>query len=119
MTPDLSYGFPDLRFINFFMLHGGVIAAALYMTLCLGLRPVPMSTARVLAWSTVYLAVATTTNFVFDANFGDLRAKPSHISLFDYMAPWPFYIVQLVPIAIVSCLIIYSPFFIVDYLRGR
>lgn len=74
-----------------------------------------MSIARVLAWSTVYLAVATTTNFVFDTNFGDLRAKTSYISLFGYTAPWPFYIMQLVLLAIVSCLIIYSPYFLVDY----
>lgn len=29
LTPDLSYGFPDPRFIKFFMLHGRVIASAL------------------------------------------------------------------------------------------
>jgi uncharacterized membrane protein YwaF len=52
---------------------------------------------------------------VFDTNFGDLRAKTSYISLFDYMATWPFYIMQLVLLAIVSCLIIYSPYFLVDY----
>lgn len=81
------------------------------------MRSVPVSIARVLAWSTIYLAVATTTNFVFDINFGERRAKPSYISLFDYMAPWPwpFYIMQLVLLAIVSCLIIYSPYFLVDY----
>lgn len=118
MTPDLSYGFPDARFINFFTLHGGVIASTLYMTLCLGMRPVPMSIARVLAWTTVYLTVAIAMNSVFDANFGYLREKPSHFSLLDYMAPWPFYILQLIPLAIMFCLVCYSPFFIIDHLRG-
>lgn len=63
-----------------------------------------MSIARVLAQSTVNVVFAPTTNFVFDVNFGERRAKPSYISLFDYMAPWPFYIMQLVLLAIVSCL---------------
>jgi hypothetical integral membrane protein (TIGR02206 family) len=119
MTPDLSYAFPDPRFINFFTSHGGVIAAALYMTLCLGMRPVPMSIGRTLAWSAVYVAASMTTNFLLDTNFGYLRAKPSNFSLLDYMAPWPYYIVQLVPLAITFCLVCYSPFFIIDHLRGR
>ena len=72
MTPDLSYAFPDPRFINFFTSHGGVIAAALYMTLCLGMRPVPMSIGRTLAWSAVYVAASMTTNFLLDTNFGYL-----------------------------------------------
>ena len=57
LTPDLSYEFPDPRFISFFALHGGVIASALYMTLGIGMRPVPMSILRALAWSAVYLDV--------------------------------------------------------------
>ena len=117
LTPDLSYGFPDPRFISFFALHGGVIAAALYMTLCMAMRPVPMSIARTFAWSTVYLVVAMATNAMLGTNFGYLRAKPASPSLLDYMAPWPFYIVQLALLAIVFTLLYYAPFFIIDQLR--
>jgi len=35
-----------------------------------------------------------------------------------YMAPWPFYIAQLALLAILSCLVYYLPFFIMD-LRPR
>lgn len=118
LTPDLPYGFPDLRFISFFVLHGGVIASALYMTLCLGMRPVAGSIPRVLGWSAVYPAAAAGVNFVFETNFGYLREKPSQPSLFDYLAPWPFYIGQLIPLAIAFCLLCYSPFFLVDRLHG-
>ena len=119
LTPDLLYGYPDLRFINFFTLHGGVIASVLYMTLCLEMRPVAGSIPRVLGWSAVYLAAAAGTNFVFQANFGYLREKPSHPSLFDFMSPWPFYIAQLIPLAIAFCLMCYLPFFLIDHLQGR
>jgi len=118
LTPDLSYEFPDPHFVSFFTLHGGVIASALYMTACLGMRPVPMSIPRVLAWSLLYLATAMTTNFVFKTNFGYLRAKPLHPSVLDYMAPWPFYIPQLILLAILLCLVLYMPFFLLDHLRG-
>ena len=35
------------------------------------------------------------------------------------MAPWPFYIAQLALLAILSCLVYYLPFFIMDQLRPR
>ena len=119
LTPDLSYGFPDPRFISFFALHGGVIASALYMTIGIGMRPVAMSIVRALACSAIYLAVAMAANSIFGTNYGYLRAKPAHPSLLDYMAPWPFYIAQLALLAVLSCLIYYSPFFIVDRLRPK
>jgi hypothetical integral membrane protein (TIGR02206 family) len=119
VTPDLPHGFPDSRFISFFALHGGVIAAVIYMTLGMGMRPVAMSIVRALAWSAVYFVTAVTVNSMLDTNFGYLRTKPAHPSLLDYMAPWPFYIVQLGLLAVTFTLIFYSPFFIIDRLQSR
>ncbi len=119
LTPDLSYEFPDPRFLSFFALHGGVVASTLYMTFCLGMRPIPISIPRVLACSTAYFIVAMAVNYVFNSNFGYLKAKPSHPSLLDYMAPWPLYLPQLVVLAVVLCLVFYSPFFFLDRLRVR
>lgn len=119
LTPDLSYEFPDPRFLSFFALHGGVVASALYLTFCLGMRPVPMSVPWVLAWSFLYLVTAMVANFILKTNFGYLRAKPSHPSLLDYLSPWPFYIPQLFLLAIVSCIVFYMPFFLLDQMRNR
>jgi len=119
LTPDLPYGFPDSRFISFFALHGGVIAAVIYMTFGVGMRPIPTSIMRALAWSAVYLITAMTVNSMLDTNFGYLRAKPPHPSLLNYMAPWPFYIVQLGLLTIAFTLICYLPFFIIDRLGSR
>jgi hypothetical integral membrane protein (TIGR02206 family) len=119
LTPDLSYGFPDPRFISFFASHGGVIASVLYMTLGMGMRPLPMSIVRALAWSAFYVVAAMAANSVLDTNFGYLRMKPAHPSLLDYMAPWPFYIAQIALLAIVFSLVYYSPFFIMDRLRPK
>lgn len=118
LTPDLSYGFPDPRFIDFFTLHAGVIASVLYMTLGLRMRPVPMSIVRALAWSAFYVAAAMAANAMLETNFGYLRMKPVHSSLLDYLAPWPFYIAQLALLAVAFSLLCYAPFFIIDRLRG-
>lgn len=118
LTPDLSYGFPDPWFIDFFTLHGGVIASVLYMTLGMNMRPVPLSIVRALAWSAFYVAAAMAANAMLETNFGYLRMKPVHSSLLDYLAPWPFYIAQLVLLAVAFSLLCYAPFFIIDRLRG-
>lgn len=119
LTPDLIYEFPHPRFISFFALHSGVIASLLYMTLGMEMRPVPMSILRVLGWSALYLGLALAANFAFGTNFGYLRAKPTQPSLLDYMAPWPYYILELVGIAIAFTLVLYAPYFVMDRLRVR
>jgi hypothetical integral membrane protein (TIGR02206 family) len=119
LTPDLRYGFPHPQFISFFVQHGGAITAVLFLTLALGMRPIPMSIARTLGWSAVYFGIAMAVNLMLGTNFGYLRAKPERPSLMDYMAPWPFYLIQLALLTIVFCLAYYLPFLVIDRLRSR
>lgn len=117
LTPDLAYGFPDLRFIVFFAFHGGVIATALYLTFAARLRPYPDSIPRVIIWSLAYVAAASITNGIFKTNFGFLSAKPVEPSLMDLLAPWPWYIGELALIGVVSIFVYYAPFFVLDKLK--
>jgi hypothetical integral membrane protein (TIGR02206 family) len=117
LTPQLSLGWPDLRFVVFFGFHCGVIAAVLYMTLGMRMRPYPGSILRVVAWTLVYGLAAGTVDWLFGVNFGFLRAKSSDPSVLDLLAPWPWYIAELVPIGFVLILILYAPFFLADRIR--
>ncbi len=98
----------------FFGFHCGVIAAVLYMTLGLKMRPYPRSILRVVAWTLFYGVAAGTVDWLFGVNFGFLRAKSKDPSVLDMLAPWPWYIAELVPIALVFILILYAPFFVAD-----
>ncbi len=122
VTPDIPFDFPEFRFIEFSLFHGGIIAAVLFLTLGLKMRPYPASIPRVIGWSFVYMAVAGVTDWVFKVNYGFLRAKPSHASLYDLMPDWPWYIGVVVVLAIASVFICYAPFFLADsivWLRKR
>jgi hypothetical integral membrane protein (TIGR02206 family) len=119
MTPDLQYGFPDLRFDVFFLFHTGIIAAVLYLTFGSHFRPLPSSLPRVALWSLAYLVAALAANAVLKTKLGFLSAKPPVPSLLDLLAPWPWYIGELAVLGALSILLYYAPFYFADRLKRR
>ena|ERR1700733_10191640 len=116
LTPDCVYDFPDAQFTLFFVYHGGIIASVLYLALGMKMRPVPMSFPRVIAWTLIYGVVAGTADAILGTDYGFLRSKPDHLTLLSYLSPWPYYLPELVLVAIVFMAICYLPFFIADML---
>ena len=119
LRPGIPFDFPEFRFIEFSIFHGGIIAAVLFLTLGAGWRPYPISIPRVIAWTFVYMAAAGLTDWLLKVDYGFLRAKPIYPSLFDLMPDWPWYIPVLVVLGLLSTLVCYAPFFLIDLLRGR
>jgi len=119
ITPDTPYDFPEVRFVIFFVYHGGIIAAVLYLTFGLHFRPWPRSLRRVVLWSFVYFFAAALTDYALGTNYGFLRAKPSQASLYDWMPPWPTYIGVVIVLGFVTAAIYYAPWFIADRIRAR
>ena len=117
LTPDLAYGFPDPRFLLFMANHAGILASLLYLTLGTGLRPVPASIPRVIVISLLYPLVAGVFDFALGANYGYLHDKGGHVSLLTFLAPWPWYIGELVLIGFLSIAIYYAPFFLIDLFK--
>jgi hypothetical integral membrane protein (TIGR02206 family) len=114
VTPDIPDDFPAFRFIEFSAFHGGIIAGVLFLTLGCRMRVYARSIPRVIGWSLVYMAVAGLADWLLKANYGFLRAKPGHASLYDLMPAWPWYIPVVVALALVAVLICYVPFLIAD-----
>jgi hypothetical integral membrane protein (TIGR02206 family) len=117
LTPNLPYDFPEPRFVVFSIFHGGIIAAVLFMVFALKRRPYAKSIPKVLAWTLGYAGVAGPVDWLLNVNYGFLRAKPEHVSLFNMMPDWPYDIFVLVVMAILSVLIYYAPFFALDHCR--
>ena len=117
LTPDLAAGFPDARFLIFMADHGGIIASLLYLTIGTGLRPTLASLPRVIVASLVYPAVAGAADYALSANYGYLHDKGAHVSLLTLLAPWPWYIGELVLIGLLSIAIYYAPFLAIDFFK--
>lgn len=117
ITPDVGRGFPDIQFLLFMLDHAGLIAALLYLTFGTRLRPVPKSLPRVIAATLFYVALAGIADYALGTNYGFLRGKGENVSLLTYLAPWPWYIGELVLIGFLSLAVYYAPFFVADRVR--
>ena len=58
-------------------------------------------------------------DYFFNTDYMYLRAKPINASLLDVLGPWPWYILSLEAMALLSYLVYYSPFFIMDLIKQR
>ncbi len=119
LTPNLHYGFPDLRFIGFFVSHCGIIVGVVFLMLTRRLRPYPISIVRVFAWSELYFVITLVVDELTGVNYGFLLHKPEAFSLLSFLSDWrPLYLLQMHGVALLFFTILYAPFAIVDLIRG-
>jgi hypothetical integral membrane protein (TIGR02206 family) len=118
ITPNLAFGFPDLRFISFFVAHSGIIIGIVFLMLIYGFRPRPIGILRTFVWTEVYFVVAFTIDLLTGVNYGFLLHKPEAASLLNILSDWrPLYLVEFHLLAFLFFCALYAPFAIVDLAR--
>lgn len=119
-TPDLGpYGFPHFRFIQTFASHGLLLTAPIYMTLVGRFRPTWRSLIRVVVFANIYVLAVFAVNQALGSNYLMLSAKPATPSLLDMLPDWPYYILGMELIGLLSLLVLYLPFISSDLRKGR
>lgn len=120
LTPNIGeYGYPHYRYYQFFVSHGVLILASLYMTWVGGMRPTHRSIWKVWGITNVYLLIIASFNWMSNGNYLFICHKPETGSIIDFMGPWPWYILVLELVAIISFYIYYAPFAIKDLVSRR
>ena len=118
ITPNLAFGFPDLRFISFFVAHSGIIIGIVFLMLIYGFRPRAIGILRTFAWTEFYFVVAFTIDLLTGENYGFLLHKPEAASLLNLLSDWrPLYLLQFHGLAFLFFCALYAPFAIVDLVR--
>ena len=118
VTPNLRFGFPDLRFISFFVAHSGIIIGIVFLMLIYGFRPRAIGILRTFAWTEVYFVVAFTVDLLTGENYGFLLHKPEAASLLNFLSDSrPLYLVEFHVLAFAFFALLYAPFAIVDLVR--
>ena len=109
VTPQLEIGYPQYRFFQYFIAHGGIVAAALFATWGLGMRPTDRSVLRVFVLLNVLAIVLIGVNLMLGSNYMFLCQSPLTKSPF-FFAPWPWYLLFLDGIALVLFYVLFIPF---------
>lgn len=118
ITPEVGcYGFPHFRALQSFAKHGGIVVAALYMTIVEGYRPTARSLRTVVLWMAPYTVAVFLLNLALGSNYLYLAAKPEFPTLIGFLPPWPWYVPELALIALAVVCALYLPFWISDHRR--
>jgi hypothetical integral membrane protein (TIGR02206 family) len=116
ITPDLPQHFPSFPFFQYYVAHGGIVTAALFLVVGLGQWPRRDALLRVLAITIVYVLVVSAIDAASGANYMYLRSKPASDSLLDLLGPWPWYIAWAALVGFALLGILDAPF---RWLRNR
>jgi hypothetical integral membrane protein (TIGR02206 family) len=109
LTPNMSNPSPFLA-IQFFVDHGLIVVAVLYLVWSGQARPRRGSVVRAMLALNIVAAVVGTFDYFFKTDYMFLRAKPATVSLMDVLGPWPWYILGCEGVGFGLFLLLYIPF---------
>ncbi|MYD59632.1 MAG: TIGR02206 family membrane protein, partial [Gemmatimonadetes bacterium] len=109
VTPQLEFGYPQYRFFQYFIAHGGIVAAALFATWGLGMRPTGRSVLRVFVLLNLLAIVLIGVNLMLESNYMFLCQPPTTKSPFFFL-PWPWYLLFLDGVALVLFYVLFILF---------
>jgi len=114
ISPDVQVDFPHYLYLQYFIAHGTIVAAALFLVVGLRITPRKGAVLRVFAMTLVLTAVVALVNLLTGGNYMYLRHTPGVPTLLDLMGPWPWYIVAATGVAVALFVALDLPFY-----RGR
>lgn len=117
LTPEFTLGTEGILFMEYYLAHGGIMLGAFYATLVLGFRPRQGSWWKIALWSQVPIAIVAIINWIIDANYMYLCAKPIAENPL-VIGEWPWYILILEAVGLVHFIIVYLPYGL-KYYRDR
>lgn len=103
-------GYPHFTFFYFFVAHGGIIVASLFMIAAYDYRPRWGSIWRTLLYLNLLLIPIGLINAITGGNYMFVARKPADPSLLDLLGPWPWYLLSMEAAALIIFIILYLPF---------
>ena len=119
VSPDIGNHFPTYQFFQYFIQHGAIPAAALFLVVGLRIYPRPWAAVRVFALSVALVLVDALANLLTGGNYMFLREVPPGWNLLDLFGPWPWYIFGGALLAVVFFAVLDAPFRIAGLSRAR
>ena len=119
ISPDIGDHFPSYPFFQYFIQHGAIPAAALFLVVGLRIYPRPWAVVRVFALSVALVVVDALANLLTNGNYMFLRSVPPGTNLLDLFGPWPWYIFGGALLTVIFFAALDAPFRISALARAR
>lgn len=110
ISPDVQGHYPGYLFLQYFIAHGAIVAAALFLVVGLRITPRRGAVPRVVALTLALAALDAGVNLATGGNYMYLRYPPGVANLLDLMGPWPWYIFAAAGLAVVIFFCLDLPF---------
>jgi len=111
MTPELTHGSDLVLLIDYFLVHGGLVAAPLYCIFVLGARPRKMAWLKSFFYLQFFVVSVAIIDYLLGANYMYLAVKPEVNNPF-LIGDWPYYIIGLEMATLLHAFLVYIPFYI-------
>lgn len=111
MTPELTHGSDLVLLIDYFLVHGGLVAAPLYCIFVLGMRPRKMAWLKSFFYLQFFVVSVAIIDYLLGANYMYLAVKPEVNNPF-LIGDWPYYIIGLEMATLLHAFLVYVPFYI-------
>lgn len=110
LTPDLPQHFPSYPYFQYYIAHGGVVAAAFVLVVGMRLHPRPWAVVKVAVLTVAYAAFVGLVDVLTQSDYMYLRVKPPTATLLDVLGPWPVYILSATLIGFAMFALLDAPF---------
>jgi hypothetical integral membrane protein (TIGR02206 family) len=110
ISPDVQDHYPGYLFLQYFVAHGAIVAAALFLVVGLRITPRRGAVPRVVVLTLALVAFDAGVNLVTGGNYMYLRYPPGVANLLDLMGPWPWYIFAAAGLAVAIFFCLDLPF---------
>lgn len=96
ITPDVPQPYPSFVYFQYYLAHGLVVIAALFLVIGLRISPTRGAVIRSAVLTAGYAAVVGVVDAITGGDYLFLRHPPPTPSLLDLMGRWPWYLVASV-----------------------
>lgn len=110
VTPTVTQRFPRLGFMQYVVLHNGVIIAALILVVGWRVTPRRGAMVRIGALTAVYTLLVGLVDLSTGGNYMYLRHPPGRSTVLADLGPWPWYVFGAAGIAMLSFAVLDAPF---------
>jgi len=110
LTPEFTHGTDLVVLIDYFFVHGGLIAVPMYCVIVLGMRPRKMSWIKACLYLQIFVVSVGIINYMIGSNYMYLAIKPNVENPF-LIGDWPYYIIGLELATFLHAIIVYIPFY--------